>query len=222
MRKRTSVFLIGFMSFLLSVVPLPALDIFELDGGLIFIGSSDPQSAPSPIVPAIGITFQLPKKIWIFDLESSILLTGTYYQYANNRASPAELDFRDYAVVCILGDFRLAYRFLNRESFSLGTDFGLSAFLRIPIPLRVSPEASQNFGNTLSYFYPLRFLYPETGLFGTYSILENMDLKLSLRASWPLYLLWDDEDLPFPEGLLVSGLISLIWRLPPKESQTKS
>lgn len=220
MRKRTSVFLIVFMSFLLSGVPLPALNTFELDGGLIFIGSGDPQSAPSPIIPAIGITFQFPKKIWIFDLESSFLLTGTYYQYANNRASPAELDFRDFAVVCILGDFRLAYRFLNRESFSLGTDFGLSAFLRMPIPL--FSDAAQDFGNTLSYFYAFRFLYPETGFFGTYSILENLDLKLSLQASWPLYLLWDDEDLSFPEGLLVSGLISLIWHLPPKESQTKS
>ncbi len=218
MRKRTSVFLIVFMSFLLIDVSLPALNTFELDGGLIYIGSTDPQSAPSPIIPAIGITFQFPKKIGIFDLESSFLLTGTYYQYANNRASPAEPDFRDFAVVCILGDFRLAYKFLNRESFSLGTDFGLSAFLRIPIPLPVSPDASQNFGNTLSYFYAFRFLYPETGFFGTYRILENIDLKLSLRASWPLYLLWDDEDLPFPEGLLVTGLISLIWHLPPKES----
>ncbi len=220
MRKKTGVFLIVFMSFLLSGVPLPALNTFELDGGLIFIGSGDPQSAPSPIIPAIGITFQFPKKIWIFDLESSFLLTGTYYQYANNRASPAELDFRDFAVVCILGDFRLAYRFLNRKSFSLGTDFGLSAFLRMPIPL--FSDAAQDFGNTLRYFYAFRFLYPETGFFGTYSILENLDLKLSLRASWPLYLLWDDEDLSFPEGLLVSGLISLIWHLPPKESQTKS
>ena len=220
MRKRTSVFLIVFMSFLLSGVPLPALNTFELDGGLFYIGSKDQQSAPSPIVPAIGITFQIPRKIWIFDLESSFLLTGTYYQYANGRASPAELDHRDFAVVCILGDFRLAYRFLNRESFSLGTDFGLSAFLRIPIPLFA--DAAQDFSNTLSYFYAFRFLYPETGFFGTYSILENLDLKLSLRASWPLYLMWDGEDLPFPEGLLVSGLVSLIWHLSPKESQTKS
>jgi len=222
MRKRTSVFLIGFMSFLLSGIPLPALNTFELEGGLIYIGSGDLQSAPSPIVPAIGMTFQIPRKIWIFDLESSFLLTGTYYQYANNRASPAELDSRDFAVVCILGDFRLAYRFLKRELFSLGADFGLSAFLRIPIPLPVSPNASQNFGSTLSYFYAFRFLYPETGFFSTYKILENMDLKLSLRASWPLYLLWDGEDLPFPEGLLVTGLIGLVWHLSPKESQTKS
>ena len=63
MRKRTSVFLIVFMSFLLSGVPLPALNTFELDGGLFYIGSTDPQSAPSPILPAIGLTFQFPKKM---------------------------------------------------------------------------------------------------------------------------------------------------------------
>jgi hypothetical protein len=214
MRKRTSVFLIVFMSFLLSGVPLPALETFELDGGLFFISSTDPNSAPSPLLPAAGVTLRMQRKLWIFQLESSFLLTGTYYQYANGRASPAEPDFRDYAVVCILADMRGAYTFLERESFSLGTDVGLSAFLRLPIPL--FSDAVQDFSSTLSYFYGFRFLYPETGIFGTYKVLENLDLKLSLRASWPLYLLWSPDDPPFPEGLLVSGLISLIWQMPPK------
>jgi hypothetical protein len=214
MRKGTGIFLIVFMSFLLSGVPLPALDTFELDGGLFFITSTDPNSAPSPLLPAAGVTFSMQRKLWIFQLESSFLLTGTYYQYTNGRASPAEPDFRDYAVVCILADIRGAYTFLKRESFSLGTDVGLSAFLRLPIPL--FSDAVQDFGSTLSYFYVFRFLYPETGIFGTYKVLENLDLKLSLRASWPLYLLWSPDDPPFPEGLLVSGLISLIWQLPPK------
>jgi len=220
MRKETGIFLIVFMSFLLSGVPLPALDTFELDGGLFFIGSTDPDSAPSPILPAVGVTLPIQRKLWIFNLEYSFLLTGTYYQYANDRASPAEPEHRDYAVACILADIRGAYTFLERESFSLGTDVGLSAFLRIAIPL--FSDAVQDFGSTMSYFYVFRFLYPETGIFGTYGILENMDLKLSLRVSWPLYLLWSPADPPFPEGLLVSGLISVIWQLPPKESQTKS
>jgi hypothetical protein len=181
MRKRTCAFLIVFMSFLLSGVPLPALDTFELDGGLIFLGSTDPQSAPSPILPTIGVTFRIPRKLWFFDLQSSLLLTGTYYQYENNRASPAEPEFRDFAVVCILADIRGAFTFVRRESFSLGADVGLSAFLRAPIPL--FSDASENFGDTLTYFYDLRFLYPESGFFGTYRIAENMDLKLSLRAS---------------------------------------
>ena len=222
MRKRDSVFLIVFISFLLSGVPLPALDTLQVDGGLFIIGSKDPESAPSPILPAIGVTLPIRRKLWIFDLETSFLLTGTYYQYANDRASPAEPEFRDYAVVCILAAMRGAYTFLERGSFTFGADVGLSAFLRLPIPLPVSDTATENLGNTLSYFYGFRFLYPETGLFGTYKIMDNMDLKLSLRASWPVYLLWSAEDPPFPEGLLVSGLIGLIWHLPPKESQTKS
>ena len=100
----------------------------------------------------------------------------------------------------------------------MGMDLGLSAFLRLPIPLPVSENAVDNLSNTLSYFYGFRFLYPETGIFGTYRILENLDLKLALRAYWPLYLLWSSEDPSFPEGLLVTGLIGLIWQLPPKES----
>ena len=216
MRNRIGIFLIVFMSFLLSGVPLPALDTLELDGGLFFITSTDPDSAPSPLLPAAGVTLPTQKKLWIFDLESSFLLTGTYYQYANDRASPAEPDFRDYATACILADIRGAYSFLERKSFSLGADAGLSAFLRIPVPL--FSDAVQDLGSTLSYFYVFRFLYPATGIFGTYRIMENMDLKLTLRAYWPLYLLWSPDDPPFPEGLLISGLISLIWHLPPKES----
>jgi hypothetical protein len=216
MRTRTGVFLIVFMSFLLSGVPLPALDTFELDGGLFFITSTDPDSAPSPLLPAAGVTFPIQRKLWIFQLETSFLLTGTWYQYANGRASPAEPEFRDYATVCILGDIRGAYPFLERESFSLGADVGLAALLRLPIPL--SSDAAQDLGSTLTDFYVFRFLYPETGIFGTYRILENLDLKLSLRACWPLYLLWSPDDPPFPEGLLVTGLIGLIWQLPPKQS----
>jgi len=216
MRKRTGFFLIIFMSFLLSGVPLPALDTFELDGGLFFITSTDPDSAPSPLLPSIGLTFPTQRTLWIFQLETSFLLTGTWYQYANGRASPAEPEFRDYATVCILSDFRGTYTFLKRKSFSMGTDVGLAAFLRLPIPL--DSDAVQDLGSTLTDFYVFRFVYPETGIFGTYRIREDLDLKLSLRACWPLYLLWSPEDPPFPEGLLATGLISLIWQLPPKES----
>jgi len=215
MRNRTGVFLIVFMSFLLSGVPLPALDTFELDGGLFFI-TADPDSGPSAPVPAIGATFPMQSKLWIFQLETSVLLTGTWYEYAGGRAGPTEPEHREYATVCILGDVRGTYTFLKRETFSLGTDVGLSAFLRLPIPL--DSAAVQNLGGTLSYLYVLRFVYPETGIFGTYRIMENLDLKLAARAYWPLYLLWSPDDPPFPEGLLVSGLIGLIWHLPPKQS----
>ncbi len=86
-------------------------------------------------------------------------------------------------------------------------------FLRVPIPL--FPDATQDFGRTMGYLHGrLRFLYPETGLFARLAVLENLDLKLSLRSGWPVYLFWDAEQLPFPEGLLVSGLIGLIWHRP--------
>ena len=204
-------FLIVFISFLLSGVPLPALNPVELDGGLFIIGSNDPQSAPSPILPAIGMTFPIARTLWIFDLESSLLLSGTYYQYANDRASPAELDHRDFVVVCLLADLRGAYTFLKRESLNLGADLGVAAFLRIPIPL--FSDAAGDFGKTLGYFYLFRFLYPQTGIYGSYRIAENLDLKLSVRAYWPVYLLWHRDDPAFPEGMLGTVLFSLIWHL---------
>lgn len=217
MRKTSSFFLIVFMSFLLSGVPLSALSTLELDGGLLYLGSTDPASAPSPITPAVGMTFQLPRRLWIFDLETSFLLSGTYYQYENDRASPSELEFRDFAVPSIIASLRAVYRLPIGQTVTLAADFGLAALLRIPIPL--FPDAAGDFGRTLGYLYGrLRFLYPETGISGTFAVMENIDLKVSLRSGWPLYLIWDGEDFPFPEGLLISALIGLIWHLP----QTKS
>jgi hypothetical protein len=198
------------VSFLLGGAPLPALSPLglELDGGLVLLGSTDPESAPSPIMPALGIVFPL-RALGPFVLESSVLLFGTYYQYANDRASPAEPEFRDFWMEAILGDVRLRHEWRFSDKVHAGADAGLALLLRAPIPL--SSEAAENFGATVGYVYgAARFLYPETGLFGRFAVLDNLDLKVSLRAAWPLYLLWDGEQLPFPEGMLLSGILGFV------------
>jgi hypothetical protein len=200
------------VSFLLGGAPLPAAGPsgLELDGGLVLLGSTDPQSAPSPIMPALGAVFPL-RSLGPLTLESSLLLFGTYYQYvaANDRASPAEPEHRGFWMQCILGDARLRYDWRLSDKIRAGADAGLALLLRVPIPL--SSEAGQDFGATLGYVYgAARFLYPETGLFARFSVLENLELKLSLRAAWPVYLLWDGEQLPFPEGMLLSGILGFV------------
>ena len=98
MRKGTGVFLIVFMSFLLSGVPLPALDTLELDGGLFSITSKDPNSAPSPLLPAIGMTFpiQLPLNMggtghFLVPNQPKISPDGKWISYVSSKGGAPEI-----------------------------------------------------------------------------------------------------------------------------------
>jgi hypothetical protein len=207
------VFALMLVSFLLGGAPLPAADLsgLELDGGLVLLGATDPDSAPSPIMPAFGVVLPPWRPVGRFVLESSLLLFGTTYEYSDldERARPVDPANREFWVQGILGDARLRYDWRLGEKARLGADAGLAVLLRVPIPL--SSEGAQDFGSAFGYLHGrLRFLYPETGLFAVFPFTERLDLKPSLRAAWPLYLLWDGERLPFAEGLLVSLTLGFV------------
>lgn len=213
MRHPMRVFALMAVSFLLGGAPLPAADLsgLELDGGLVLLGATDPDSAPSPIMPAFGVTLPPWRSVGRFVLESSLLLFGTTYEYSDldARARPVDPANREFWVQGILGDARLRYDWRLGEKARLGADAGLAVLLRAPIPL--SSEGAQDFGPAFGYLYGrLRFLYPETGLFAVFPFTERLDLRPSLRAAWPLYLLWDGERLPFAEGLLVSLTLGFV------------
>jgi len=200
------------VSFLLGGAPLPAAGLsgLELDGGLVLLGSTDPDSGPSPIMPALGIAFPL-GTVGPFALEGSVLLFGTYYEYAqlDDRARPVDLADREFWALGILGDARLRYEWRLGETVRMGADAGLALFLRAPIPL--SSEGSEDFGSAFGYLHSrLRFLYPETGLYVRFPFTERLELRPALRAAWPLYLLWDGEQLPFAEGLLLSLTLGFV------------
>ena len=135
-----------------------SLEELEIDAALVWIGNADPDSAPSPLLPSLGLNFTLLKRrLW--GLETGFLLTGTYYEYAGARAIPAELEQRDFAVPLILADARTGLHLRVGEKVQLGLTGGLLLALRIPIPL--FPDASANFGSALGYLLA-RSIYPET------------------------------------------------------------
>jgi len=214
MRQPIGVFALLLSSFLLGGAPLPAADLsgLELDGGLGLLGTTDPDgSAPSPVVmPALGAALSL-RPVGRFVLESSVLLFGTYYEFAepSARAIPATLEQREFWVLGLLGDARLRHEWRLSDTVGMGADAGLALLLRVPIPL--SPEGAEDFGAALGYLHGrLRFLYPETGLFARIRMGERLELRPALRAAWPLYLLWDGERLPFAEGLLLSLTLGFV------------
>jgi hypothetical protein len=221
MKKTWFLFVLINICFLLGGAPLPALSSLELDGGLLFLASIDPQGAPSPLLPTVGLAFPLLQRGG-FALESAFLLFGTYYKYEDGRASPVEQEHREYAVPAILADVRAGYGFRLGGALALGGDVGLALLLRFPIPL--SSSASEEVGSAFGYLFGAgRFFYPETGLSALFRLPQGIGIRIALRAFWPVFLLWGAEDLPFPEGLLVTGLVGLVFELPGRvESHTGS
>lgn len=193
-----------------------SLSSIEFDGGMVFIGNTDTASAPSPLLPSLGMSFPiLERKFW--GLDSGFLLLSTYYQYESGRATPVELENRDFVVFGILADARAGLHVTLGRVVTLGLNGGLVLFLRVPVPLFA--DAGPDFGPTLGYFYgKARALYPETELFVRFPLMEALDLRLAVRAYYPVFHLWDGESLPFWDQFILSGLIGIVYRLPPRKS----
>jgi hypothetical protein len=67
-----------------------------------------------------------------------------------------------------------------------------------------------------------RCLYPEAELSVRFPLLPALDLRLGMRAGFPLLHLLDAEGLPFWDQMIVSGVLGVVYRLPVKSDQTKS
>ncbi|MBA7698200.1 hypothetical protein ES703_106875 [subsurface metagenome] len=193
---------------LLTAMPVHSISYIQLDGGLLLIGNTEQEAAPHPLLPTVGLTLPLISGP-LFYTETGFLLFGTYYQYENQRATPVELENQGFLVIAALIDARLGLRFSISRIFKLGGSAGLGLLLRAPIPL--FPDARSNVGPTLSYFYGFRFLYPETELFAQIAVSKDFDLKLSFRAYYPIFHLWDGENLPFFDQFMVSALVGIIY-----------
>jgi hypothetical protein len=187
----------------------------EVDGAMIWIGNADPDSAPSPLLPALGLNLPLKvQRLWGFDV--GFLVTGTYYEYAGGRAIPAEIEHRGYLVPIVLGDARFSLFVPIGQKVRLGFSAGGLVFLRVPIPL--FPDASADFGQALLYLLA-RSVYPETALSVRFPLLPAFDLEVGVRAAWPWFHLLDGEPYAFWDQLLVSGVLGFIYKLPAKKSQ---
>jgi hypothetical protein len=197
---------------LAALTPLSALDSLQIDAGLVYQVNSEEDSAPSPLMPAAGIV--LPWRAFgKIESEWGILTFGTYYRLAAGRALPAELEQRDFWVQGILASLRLGPEFALGEKLKLGLSGGISLLLRAPVPL--FDDTTGDWGDLTAYLYGMaRFLYPEAGLYAELPLRERLSVRLSARASIPLFHLWDGEGLPFTDQLLAGLLLGFVIRLP--------
>jgi len=186
-------------------------DTLEVEGAMIWIGNADPHSAPSPLLPALGLNLPLVERRR-FGFDVGFLVTGLYYEYSDDgRAIPAELEQRDYGVPGVLGDARFSLFVPTGPKVRLGFSAGLLLFLRVPVPL--GADASADFGQSLIYLLA-RAAYPETALSVRFPILPAFDLDFSVRAAWPWFHLWDGEPYPYWDQLIVSAVLGVVYKLP--------
>ncbi|MQY76699.1 MAG: hypothetical protein GH155_03630 [Spirochaeta sp.] len=189
----------------------PALDSYTVEGGLQFLINSDQDSAPSPLMPTLGFSRPFWKR-GIFTLDGGALFFGTYYQYQNDRALPAEIEHRDFLVLASLVDARIGPEFIINNRLKAGGGLGLALFIRLPIPL--FDDIKDDFTPLLGYFYAGRFVYPETEIYTAWKLNDKLELKTSIRVLFPIFHLWDGEELPFVDQMLISGLIGIRYTLP--------
>jgi hypothetical protein len=211
MRPYTRLFILAGSLLLLSRAPLSALQQLRVEAGLVYQVNSQEDSAPSPLMPAVGVV--LPwggNERW--HPEIGLLTFGTYYRLEGDRALPAELEQREFWVQGLLAAVRLGPDFKLKGELTLGLRGGLALLLRLPVPLA---GAGGDFGGLTSYFYGgLRLIYPEAGLFAALPVQERLTLRLSVRAGIPVFHLWDGEGAPFTDQLLTGLLLGFDWRLP--------
>jgi hypothetical protein len=212
MKNPAFLFISACLLFLAAPAPVPALEYIQIDAGLVYQVNSEQDSAPAPLMPAAGIV--LPWRTFgKWPLEYGLLTFGTYYRLAAGRALPAELENRDFWVQGILASVRLGPEFMLGEKVSLGLQGGISLLLRAPVPL--FDDVTGDWGDLTMYFYrKLRFIYPEAGLSATLPLRERVSLRVSARAWFPLFHLWDGEGMPFTDQLLAGLLLGFVVKLP--------
>ncbi len=211
--KKTTLVLwgVGLLIFFLPLEAYPAWEFkresFEFFYDVLWLGNSDTDSAPSPLLGVVGggIRFSLSNS---FSFQPELGFYGMEYFYRDGKAYPAEIEYKDaVGVIGILLDPLLYYRYpLKGEELVLNGGFGPAFSFKIPL----IPHGEAPTNEVGSYFLSGgRFLYLE--LRGTldWTITRALGLSVRLRALFPVFHLWDGEGVPFYDQLFFGAGIGL-------------
>jgi len=187
------------------------IDRISIDSGLIYIGNSDQNSAPSPVLRTLGANIPVFRS-GLFVLSTGIQLWGSFYTYSRQRALPQEMEapggLWNWILASML-DSRFGIEYPFNQTLTLGSDMGISFLMRFPI---VSSEAAKpDRLPVMQYFFSKgRFLYPETSIYLIWNVYKRVGISFTVKSYYPVFHLWDSENLPFYDQLLITGLLSFI------------
>ena len=194
--------------FLLPVVPSSGLSWLGIDTGLILLINTDQDSAPSPLLNTLGVSIPFLGGDNPLYWEASLLFFNTHYQHsigANgmDRFTPAEIEKADSLwTLGLILDTRFGYALKLGDTVRIGGAAGLAAVFRLP--LIAIEQGGEYQGPAMSYFLT-RFLYPELEIAVHWDILKSMGLAIAVRGLFPLFHIWDGENLPFFDQMMIMG-----------------
>ncbi len=187
------------------------IETIDVHGGILWIGNSDSEGAPSPVLFTAGVGFPVSiNKIVYFVPE--IDFYGTNYQVTSGgRTVPTEMETANALwVLGILIDLPFVFKFSFNDNFS----GGLSASTMLSFHIPFGGEGNSSRGDMNSYFYGKgRFFYLGSGFFLEYKILNILGLHFRSRLFFPFFHIWDGEKLPFYDQMMFSTTVGLRFML---------
>lgn len=192
-----------------------SIDYLSIDGGAIKMLNAEENSAPGPLMPTFGVSFNILPVEKPLLLEAGLLFFGTGYQYINDRAVPAELEAANSLFVLgILLEARFGYLFTLTDMFKIGGTVGIASVFRFPV--KAYDNGGENQGDAVAYFLP-RFLYPEVEVTFRWKLKEKIGLSLGVRCMLPIFHIWDGESLPFYDQMMFSAIVGVQFYFSKKE-----
>ncbi len=200
------------------LAPAGALTVkaIEARAGLLWLGNSSREGAPSPLLDTIGVA--VPFAITpALSFAPELDITGTQYQlqvYSDpTRAVPTEIEFANSVwYLGLLLDLPLRYSFPLSKQTAIGVGVSPAFMLRIPTVSWGTGGADA--GVMSGYFYSkLRFFYPSAQVFFDWQVLSGLALEFRLRGFFPIFHLWDGEGLPFWDQMMIDGNIGFRFSL---------
>jgi hypothetical protein len=179
--------------------------------------ATEPEGGPSPLLMAGGVGLPL-EFTDLLSLEPELSFFGTQYQLADQAATdgstvpkavPTEIEYAAslwVLTVMVNVPFRLTFHPVDK--ISLGGGIHTALLFRIPTLGWGGDDLDR--ASIAAYFYKkLRFYYPGAGFFLNWKFSERLGFHFRLAALFPIFHLWDGENIKFYDQLMLLGRVGL-------------
>ncbi|MDR1626129.1 MAG: hypothetical protein LBT33_06270 [Spirochaetia bacterium] len=169
----------------------------------LWLGNSDTDSAPSPILSVWGAAFKFSLPLESLYFAPEIGFTSVEYFYREDAAFPAEIEYADAVkTIDIILSAPFLYRFVPAPDFVIHAGTGPAFSFKIPIQTYGEGSA----GDVGGYFIDkARFVHWEASSDFEWGLFDYLAFFVRARLILPLYRIWDGESKPVYDGLMAGG-----------------
>jgi hypothetical protein len=190
------------------------IESLDFNAGLFWLGASSPEAAPSPLHWRVGAALPMSfTNLFLLAPELNVSWDNRFtLNEEQTRAIPAELERADQVnFINIILDAHAMFRFDITESISAGPMAFPSFLFRIPIKSWGQAKEDKEYKQTLvSYLWGKgRFFFLGAGGFFSWAFSEGVGFVFQLKTRLPVFHIWDQEQLPFHDQMMVAGSIGL-------------